>query len=118
LANNAEHPDRTQNVKKQANQMPTLRPKSKQVIFNRQHHSKQWSIVWKRWRRIEGSGVSTEGPHVSSESFLQVVPGADILILNDLVCVIEDKLTAEGIGVAQEAKKTDQEYHATRVEFL
>ena len=93
MSDHIKHTNRAQNVKKQAYQVPTLRPQAKEMIFKREHYSKKWSVIRKRRWRIQRSRLITEGPHVCRKRLLKVIPGTNILVLYDLVGVIEDELT-------------------------
>src|SRR6185369_2489069 len=90
-----------QNVKQQTHEVPALRPKAEQVIFNRQHHRKERTIVgeW-RWEirfRCSAWRSFAKRPDVCRKRLGQVIPRANVLVLYYLVGIVEDEISAERI---------------------
>src|SRR6266404_5988791 len=100
--NNVKDPDRAQDVKQQTYEMPALRPEAEQVIFNREHHRKERTIVGKwRWKIQSRCGASrsfAKRPHRCHKRFGQVIPRPNVLVLYYLVGIVEDEVSGERIS--------------------
>ena len=88
--------------------MPTLRPQPEQVKLTGEHDREKRPVVRKRRRDIQSSGLIAKLPHVSSECLCEVVPRANVLILDDLLGIIENEFAPKRIGVGKDGKQTDQ----------